>query len=379
MLLRTKGSAASRLEIQAELAGKRVLRRDDGVGNRQAQQADLGRLEVEVAEELFGEREDLLAGDEGMVHGDGVRFAGEVGEGDFEGEGVAAEVRLFEPPDEFRGDVVKLDDDGDAVGEVLVEGVFAADGFPLPFRSDGTGVDAPREVVVDVPVLAEVAGEEFERATPQVGSLVDAEGVHLAGGDLADAPEGLDGEAGDEVGGAVGMDGVQPVRLAVVGRYLGEEFVVGDSGGGDEAQFLTDFPLDGLGDVDGEGNAFFVLRDVEERLVEGERLHDVGVLVENLVDLGRHFLVDLEAGRHEDESGAQAEGADRRHGGVDSETAGLVAGGGHDSPPLRAADGDGLAAVLGVVALLDGGVEGVHVDVYDFPLAHESVRLVREG
>ena len=118
----------------------------------------MGRLEVEVAEELFGEREDLLAGDEGMVHGDGVRFAGEVGEGDFEGEGVAAEVRLFEPPDEFRGDVVKLDDDGDAVGEVLVEGVFAADGFPLPFRSDGTGVDAPREVVVDVPVLAEVAG-----------------------------------------------------------------------------------------------------------------------------------------------------------------------------------------------------------------------------
>ena len=43
-----------------------------------------------------------------------------------------------------------------------------------------------------------------------------------------------------------------------------------------------------------------------------------------------------------------------------------------DTPALRAAaHGDGLAAEIGVVALFDRRVEGVHVDVED--AAHESL------
>ena len=48
----------------------------------------------------------------------------------------------------------------------------------------------------------------------------------------------------------------------------------------------------------------------------------------------------------------------------------LVAGGGDDAALVGiAADGDRLAAQLRVVALLDGRVERVHVDVEDAPSA----------
>jgi len=56
----------------------------------------------------------------------------------------------------------------------------------------------------------------------------------------------------------------------------------------------------------------------------------------------------------------------RRHGAVDSELAGLVRGGADHAPRLGVAcDDDGFASQLGSIALLHGGIEGVHVHVND--------------
>jgi hypothetical protein len=83
------------------------------------------------------------------------------------------------------------------------------------------------------------------------------------------------------------------------------------------------------------------------------------------VDLPGDGFVGLEAWGNEDQIRALAAGGDRGHGGADAEFAGLVTGGGDDSALAAAADGDGAAAEVGVITLLDGRVEGVHVDVND--------------
>jgi hypothetical protein len=67
----------------------------------------------------------------------------------------------------------------------------------------------------------------------------------------------------------------------------------------------------------------------------------------------------------------QPPGPADRHGGPDAVLAGRVVGGGHHAPAVPVlgigADDQGLATQLRVVALLDGGVVGVHVDVRDDP------------
>jgi hypothetical protein len=48
----------------------------------------------------------------------------------------------------------------------------------------------------------------------------------------------------------------------------------------------------------------------------------------------------------------------------------------HDAALAGAADGDRFAAEIWIVPLLDGRVEGVHVDVDDLPLAGRGSRLL---
>ncbi len=82
-------------------------------------------------------------------------------------------------------------------------------------------------------------------------------------------------------------------------------------------------------------------------------------------DLMGYLLIDFEARLHKDEVRASALGGDRRQGRADAEAARLVARSRHHAPRARAADRNGLAAQVFIVALLDGGVERVHIDVND--------------
>ena len=50
---------------------------------------------------------------------------------------------------------------------------------------------------------------------------------------------------------------------------------------------------------------------------------------------------------------------------MDAELARLIAGSGDDTSLVGMTDGDRLAAQFGIVALFNGGVEGIHVDMYD--------------
>ena len=75
--------------------------------------------------------------------------------------------------------------------------------------------------------------------------------------------------------------------------------------------------------------------------------------------------VHVEARGQEDRAGAETLRRAARHCGMHTIGAGFVGGGGHYAAPIgRAANDDGLAAVLGVIPLLDAGVEG-YVDTLD--------------
>ena len=188
------------------------------------------------------------------------------------------------------------------------------------------------------------------------------------GRDFADTPELFDVERFDEIEGFVGMNDVEAIGFAIVGSHFGEEFVVRDSGRGNEVEFGADALFYFSGNVDGEFDARLVVGDVEKRFIERDRFNKVGVGVEDFVDLGRDFFVDFHSTRYEDEVGAEALRLDRRHSRTDTEAARLVASGRHDTTHIAVAYGDGFALKLGVVALLHRGIEGIHVDMYDFAM-----------
>ena len=90
------------------------------------------------------------------------------------------------------------------------------------------------------------------------------------------------------------------------------------------------------------------------------------------MDLPRDRAIDVEARRYEDQLRTLSHGRDRRHGRANAEGARLVARGGHHAPLGPMADGDRSAAKLGVVALFDRRIEGIHVDVDNLAQRHLS-------
>ena len=106
--------------------------------------------------------------------------------------------------------------------------------------------------------------------------------------------------------------------------------------------------------------------DVEERLVDREAFDERRVAVEDVEDLRAHLVVAAARRRHDDRLRAAAERLGHRHRRAAAEHARLVRRRGDDAAPRRAADEHGLAAQRGIVVLLDGREEGVHVDVEDF-------------
>ena len=81
------------------------------------------------------------------------------------------------------------------------------------------------------------------------------------------------------------------------------------------------------------------------------------------------WLVDFEARLHEDEVRTLPLRRHRRHRRSHAELPRFVARRRYDAALAGSTDGDRLAAEVRIVPLLDGCIEGIHVDVDDLPLA----------
>ena len=212
----------------------------------------------------------------------------------------------------------------------------------------------------------------------QIRARLDAEPLHPCRRDRADAVKLRDRQRCDEVRAHLGRDDKLAVRLAVAGRELGEELVVGDARRGREAGLLEDARANFLSGRRGGRQAAQVLRDVEIGLVERQRLDQRRVIRKDRVDLARDGAIDVEARPHEHQFGALAHRRGRRHRRAHAEGAGLVARRGDDASLGAVADRDGTPSKRRIVALLDRRIEGVHVDVDDLAHRHAATLSTQE-
>ena len=202
----------------------------------------------------------------------------------------------------------------------------------------------------------------------QVADGLHPEALQPGQGGRADAPEPPDGMGMEEGQLRAGLDDQHPVGFGVVAGQLGQELAGGHADGGGQAGLGPDAGPDGRPDLPAVAEEARPAGDVEERLVEGDRLDDRREGGEDPVHRGALGLVDVETRREDDGLGAQPAGPAHGHGRVDAEAAGLVGGGRHHAPGPGAADENGPAGEGGIVEDLDRGVEGVEVDVEDGPI-----------
>ena len=118
--------------------------------------------------------------------------------------------------------------------------------------------------------------------------------------------------------------------------------------------------------------------DVEIGFVKRERLDQSRVVTEDGADLTRDSAVDVKPRWYEHQFGALPPGRGRRHGRAYAERASLVARRGYHSPHGAVANRDRTAAEFRVIALLDGRIERVHVDMDDLARRHAATISGRE-
>ncbi len=342
-----------------------------------------GQLGFALAE-AFGGHADEADGLEGPVveegEGGGPEFVGDIGGGgegggaidglevavaDFEGDAAGEEVLAAEADGDLFDLIEKDAADCFGFGDIDGEGVFVADTFGFAVAGDGAVIDAAGEVEEALGFVAAAGLEPVEGLGAEVGDGLDAPLVEASGGGLADAPDFGDGEGEEDAVDIFGADDGEAVGFVEVGGEFGEEFVGGDADGGGEVEVCGDALAERLGDGFGRAEELLCAGEIEEGFVDAKGFDEGGEFFEDGEHLGGDAVVVIAADGEDDGVGAEALGDGHGLGGMAAEAAGLVAGGGDDATGAVVADEEGLSAEVGVIALFDGGEEGVHVEVED--------------
>lgn len=250
---------------------------------------------------------------------------------------------------------------------VAGEGVFAAQGMPGTEGKHGPLVDAARQTP-EMPRRArpEVAGKQGFVPLQEVSAGADPHALEALLGGLPYPVEGADGKSLQEGRSALGADHREAVGLVAVRGALGEELVEGHPGRSRETRFLADAGADLLGDRRHAGEIAAVVHQLQVGLVQGERLDQFGVVVEDRAQLLRDLHIGGKARRDEDRLRTQSARLGTGHGASDAELAGRVACRADHRPAVgRSAHHQRQAPKRGVVPLLDRRVEGVHVHMHD--------------
>lgn len=186
--------------------------------------------------------------------------------------------------------------------------------------------------------------------------------------------EGAHGQGAQELDLLPFGDQGQPVGFLVVAGDLGQELVCGNADSRGQPPLRGDplFQLPGQGNSPEQG-AVRVLglagcRQVEVRFVNGHLVHNGPRLPDDSHDPARLLPVVVHLGPDECAPGAEPAGRGAGHRRADTILPGLVAGGA-DYPALggRRPDNHRLAAERRIVALLDGGIKRIHVQMEDHP------------
>ena len=112
-----------------------------------------------------------------------------------------------------------------------------------------------------------------------------AEAVQFLRGFLPHAGDFLNRQTVQEGGDFRRRQHELPVRFAPVGGHFRQKFVWGDAGRCGQPGLLEDLRADLTGHVRGIRDGQFVVRYVQIGFVQSQRLDQVGVLMENLMNL----------------------------------------------------------------------------------------------
>jgi len=110
--------------------------------------------------------------------------------------------------------------------EINGKRVLGAYGLPYPIGSDWPLGDAPASLIIIGARLSEMLLQEFQGLCPEVEPGPDFQLLHFSGGRRSNAMKPPDRQGLDETRPHFRGDDKEPVRLAVIGGKLREEFVV---------------------------------------------------------------------------------------------------------------------------------------------------------
>ena len=236
-------------------------------------------------------------------------------------------------------------------------------------------------VVVREPVDVTTGGAAENPHQPRLAELgeVADDGqpvlVKALCGRRADSPKRLDGQRVEELAFALGRDEQQAVRLRRVARHLRQRLRPRDADRDRQPDLLADVAPQTRRDLARRPLDPLEPADVEERLVDRQRLHLRARLLEDLEHRLACRDVRREARLDRDQVRAELARFPPAHGGANAERARLVGGGQDDA----ATDDHRPPAQALVVALVDGGEERVEVRVEDRRLWEGHERMFVHG
>ncbi len=249
------------------------------------------------------------------------------------------------------------------VGEIGFERFLVTEGF-LGFAGgdERSFVDAVGELAQGAGLAAEQQFEQIERGFGNMADLGEAGGVEAGGGFGTDAGEPAVGQGMEERDFVAERHRGEGGGFMEFGSDLADEFVRGEPFADGDFERLPNGVANGFGDFDGR---FLVVGgEIEVTFVDGGLLDVRGEVVAVTEHPVGELFVAFEIAGEDDEFGAEFACPGGGHGGVNAELAGFVGGGGDDAA-VFAADGDWFAAQPGIGGLLDGGEEGVGIQMDD--------------
>lgn len=249
--------------------------------------------------------------------------------------------------------------------QIAGERLFTTDALTLSARQHGSVVDPAHELVEDRTGSAKLFRKKCERHAAHVCTQIEAFRTKFRSRCRSHPPQSLNRELVYEGLGSIRVDRAEAVRLSPIACDLREELVVGNAGTCNKSQLPPNVRLDATGNFSTLSDPKLVGRNVEIRLVERQGLNQIRITAENCVDLAGYLSIVLQSGFNENQIRTKRFCFRTRHGASDAVSAGFVACGCDNPPPLGMADGNRTTAKSRIVALLNRGIKRIHVDVDD--------------
>jgi hypothetical protein len=249
------------------------------------------------------------------------------------------------------------------IADIFGEGCFGADRLGLAIGDDLAVVVSVSQLAEVFAQIAELPDEILFGKSGELADRLDADGVQPLLGFFADAPDPSDRQRGEKLRDAIGSHDDQTVRLAVVAGELGEELVRRDADRSREPHLAFDAGLDLAGNFGSRAEQFLAAGHIQKRLIQAQRLDQGGERKQEFANLSTDLGVVLHAHGQENRLRAEPSSSGDRHRAVDAEGTSLVRRGTDHTPSAEATDDDRPLSKFGPIALLDGRIKGVHIDV----------------